>query len=120
AVRPFRDHDVGNHAREVGLESQSKQVEHQFDLLGKVFQFPHGSIRNLQTGKIRCAGFLSPPLDLADRFQIAVEDGTIVIPELGLEFLSAVRNEIKDAASLTADECALVRRVSFTEQVREN
>src|SRR5262245_11047573 len=106
-VRSFGDHDVGNHAGEVGLEREGKQIEHQLDLLGEILEFSHGSIGNLQAGEVRCSGFLRPSLDLANGFQVAVENGAVVISKFALELCGAVFNEIEDAVSLAADECAL-------------
>ncbi len=51
-VGAFGDHDVGSHAREVGLISEREQVEHQLHLVWKVIQFPDRSIGNLEAGKI--------------------------------------------------------------------
>ena len=44
-VGAFRDHDVGSHARQVGLIRERDQVEHQLHLLGEVVQFADRSIR---------------------------------------------------------------------------
>ena len=119
-VRPFRNHDVGNHASEVGLEGERNQIEHQLHLLGEILQLANGSIGNLQTGKIHCSGLLRPALDLADGFQVAVENGAVVISNFTLELFGAVPDEIQDAVGLIPDECALLRVVPFTEQLQEN
>ena len=85
AVRAFRDHDVGRHAREVGLVRERDQVEHQLDLLAEVFQFPDGSIGNLERRQILRRRHLRAPLDLANAFQIAVENGAVAAPEVALQ-----------------------------------
>src|SRR4030095_11385338 len=99
-VRPFRHHDVGNHAGEVGLIGERNQIEHQLHLLSEVLQFSYGSIGDLQTGKIRCACLLSSPLDLADRFEVALENDAVVMSKLSLELLGSVSDEIQDAVGL--------------------
>src|SRR5215471_14275710 len=118
-VRSFRDHDVCRHASEVGLKCESKQIEHQLDLLGEILQLAHGSIGNFQTGKIRRPGLLRSPLDLADGFQVAIENGAVVISEGALKLLGAFSDEIEDAVRLIPDEAAFFCVVSFTEQLQE-
>ena len=118
-VRALRDHDVGNHAGEIGLESQRDQVEHQRHLLGEVVELPRRGVGNIQTGKIRFSGPFRTPFEFADRFQVAVENGAVVVAKLRLELPGPLGDEVQDAAPLTADKVALLGRVAFAEQLQE-
>ena len=51
-VRAFRHHDVGNHAREVGLVGDRDQIENQVDLLVEVVARPDRALRNLHAGNV--------------------------------------------------------------------
>ena len=96
-VRAFRDHDVGSHARQVGLIRERDQVEHQLHLLGEGVQFSHGSLGNLERGKIFRRRLLRAPLDLANAFEISVENGPVPVPEVALQALCAVQDQIQQA-----------------------
>ena len=54
------------------------------------------------------------------RLQVTVENGAVVASQFALELFGAVQDQIQNAVGLTADECALLRRVAFTEQLQED
>src|SRR5439155_3311648 len=99
-VGAFRDHDVGSYAGQIRLIGEGEQIEHQFHLLREVFQFPNGSLRNLEGGKILSTGLLRAPLDFANAFQIPVKNGAVAVSELTLEPFGAVENQVQNATSL--------------------
>src|SRR5215831_11002124 len=83
----FRDHDVGRHTRKVSLISEGDQVEHQLHLFGEGVQFSHWSFGNFERGKIFRRRLLRTPLDLANAFEVSVENGLVPVPEIAFETL---------------------------------
>src|SRR4029453_14411910 len=73
-VRALRGHDVGDHACKVRLIREGHQVEHQLDLFGERVQLSYWSFGNLERGKILGSRLLRAPLDLANAFEIPVEN----------------------------------------------
>ena len=64
-------------------------------------------------------GLLSSPLDLANGFQVAVENSAVIISEFALELPGSVPDEVEDAVGLIPNERAFFRVVPFTEQLEK-
>ena len=120
-VRAFRDHDVGSHARQVGLIRERDQVEHQLHLLGEVVQFSHGSLGNLERGQIFRRRLLRRAARSRERFRdIRRERPCRRSRGRPCRLLGAVQDQIEQAVRACADGRALLRRVAFTEQLQKD
>ncbi len=119
-VRALRHHDVGGNPGRIGLEGERQQVEHELDLLIEVVQLAHRSLWHLHLAEIACRALLHPPLDLAHRFEMVVENHPVVGAELALQGLRAVLDEIEKTRGLVGDCCAFLRSVAFAEELKKD
>src|ERR1700674_1806717 len=70
-------HHEREDAREIGLQRDRDQVEHQRDMLVERLWNTHGGVRCRDLAGIVCLRTLDPPLDLANVVQVFAEAVTI-------------------------------------------
>ena len=87
-IGPLADlarHHEREDAREIGLEGQRQQIEHQPDvLLERLGHADRRVTRRRQLGLGLLLGRLDPPLDFADVIEILAEPGAIARAEAAL------------------------------------
>ena len=115
-VRAFAGHDVGGHAREIGLIGDRDQVEQQLHLLvERIILLGQRYLGRLHAREIAVRCKLNAPFDLSHRLQVAVEAHFIARAQLQLQRLRTLGDEIEDALFLPDDGHALLRCSAFTE-----
>ena len=78
----FAIHRERDDARDVGLERQRHQVEHQLEVLGDVVRRADRRVRNIQPRHVLLRRHLHAPLDLADRVEVVADDDAVATPRL--------------------------------------
>ena len=97
-VRAFADHDVGRHARKIGLIGNRDQVEHQLDLrVERILLAPRRLGCLHARGQITVLRKLNAPFDLSHRVEVTVENHFVARTQVQLQRFGTLRDEIKDA-----------------------
>ena len=113
-------HRERDDARDVGLEGQRHQVEHQAEVLGQVVRRADRRVRNLQPRHVLLRGHLHAPFDLADGVEVSPTDDAVLDAEAGLQPRRLILYAIEDAARLVQDRGALLVGVAVAEQLLEH
>ena len=117
----FADHE-GNDAREIGLERQELQVEHQRQV---IFKDRRCALRLLHRRQLEVAlllGFLDAPLHVANRVGILIDLGLILRSEVPLEAHELLGHRIENALVLPQPRVArgAVRAAAVAKQPLEH
>ena len=116
----FVIHRERDHARDVGLERERHQVEHQLEILGDVVGRADRRIRNHQLGVVRLLGHLHAALDLANGVEIVADDVAVLHAEAGLQALRLSLHAIEDTAGFRQDLGAFLIGVALSEELLED
>jgi hypothetical protein len=115
-VRAFADHDVGGHAREIGLIRNRDQIEQQpHFLIDRHILLGRRYLGRLHAREIAVLRKLNAPFDLSHRVQIAVEEHLIARAQFLLQRPGTLGDEIEDAPLLPDDGHTFFRCGAFTE-----
>ena len=99
AVVQVAGHHESEDARDVGLERQCHQVEHEADVCFEDLGGADGRFGNLQVGSGLLLGSYDAPLDLAHVVQVVAQPRLVTRPETLLEPRGRLRHRIQDAAA---------------------
>ena len=116
----FVIHRERDHARDVGLERERHQIEHQLEILGDIVRRADRRIRNHEFGVVRLLGHLHAAFDLANGVEIVADDDAVLHAEAGLQALRLPLHAIEDAAGFGQDLGAFLIGVALAEELLED
>ena len=118
-VADLGGHHEGRHAREVALECQRDEIEHQLQVLIEIARNAGRRVRQVDLRRVTPRKLLHAPLDLAHRLEVVPEHRLVARAEAALQIRRIPVHQIQHAAVFAREQLALVRRIALSEQLLE-